>query len=66
MHIYGGTLAILCMIWQFSKCLDKLLVDWQEGIGFMAGMALAGYFLGCIIGAIVNVFLMFVTDKEKP
>lgn len=66
MHIYGGTLAILCMIWQFSKCWEKLLVDLQEGIGFMAGIALAGYFLGCILGAIVNVFLMFVTDKEKP
>ena len=54
------------MIWQFPKCWEKLLVDWQEGIGFMAGMALTGYFFGCILGAIVNVFLMFVTDKEKP
>ena len=66
MHIYGGTSAILCMIWQFSKCWDKFLVDWQEGIGFIAGIALAGYFLGCILGAIVNVFLVLVTDKEKP
>ena len=66
MHIYGGTLAILFIIWYFSKCWDKLLVDWQEGIGFMAGIALAGYFLGCIIGALVNVFLVLVKDERKP
>ena len=66
MHIYGGTLAILFIIWYFSKCWDKLLVDWQEGIGFMASIALAGYFLGCIIGALVNVFLVLVKDERKP
>ena len=57
MYIIAGTVAIVSLIWLFPKWSESISQDWQGGISFTAGIAMAGYMLGCIFGLVINSLL---------
>ena len=57
-HIIAGTVAIVSLIWLFPKWSESISQDWQGGISFTAGIAMAGYMLGCIFGFVINLLLI--------
>ena len=63
MHILGGTLALVCILWNVSKIIEAFKVDWQNGASLLSTLAIGGYFLGCIVSGAIN--LAFKTFKEK-
>ena len=30
-HILGGTLALLCILWNIFKIMEAFKIDWQKG-----------------------------------
>jgi hypothetical protein len=63
MHILGGTLALVCILWNVSKIIEAFKVDWQNGASLLSTLAIGGYFLGCTVSGAIN--LAFKTFKEK-
>jgi hypothetical protein len=63
MHILGGTLALICILWTSPKIMEAFKVDWQNGASLLSTLAIGGYFLGCIVSGTIN--LAFKTFKEK-
>ena len=39
MHMFGGMLAILFLVWQFPKCIEAFEEEWQSGVGFISSLA---------------------------
>ena len=63
MHLIGGSLALVFLIWQSPKCWDSLNESFSDGAQFTASIAIGGYLLGCILGLLTNlVCLVFRKD----
>ena len=60
----AGTITIICLIWQFPKWWEVLSTDWQRGTGFVAGMAIGAYLLGCVVGLLVNLIILIFRKKS--
>ena len=64
-HLLGGMLAIVFLVWQFPKCIDAFKEGWRSGVGFISSLALGGYLLGCLIGLGVNVLKVLFEKKDS-
>ena len=65
MHLIGGTLSLLCLLWNLSKCIDLICNDWREGIEITAGLVIGGYFAGCLIGMLVNFCFLWKSNSNQ-
>ena len=64
MHILGGTLALICILWNFPKIMEAFKVDWQNGTSLLSTLAIGGYLLGCIVSGTINQAYSIFKDKE--
>mgnify|MGYP001219275638 FL=1 len=64
-HYLAGSVALVCLIWQFPKCHEEIIEDWQLGIRFTAGVAIGAYLLGYIAGLVVNFTLLLFHKDDK-
>jgi hypothetical protein len=66
MHIWGGTLALICILWNVSKIIEAFKVDWQNGTSLLSTLAIGGYLLGCIMNGAINLtYSIFKNKKQK-
>ena len=65
MHILGGTLALICILWNFPKIMEAFKVDWQNGTSLLSTLAIAGYLLGCIVSGAINLTYSIFKNKEQ-
>ena len=65
MHILGGMLAIIFLVWQFPKCIEAFEDEWQSGVGFISSLAIGGYVFGCLLGLGLNL-LKVLFEKKEP
>ena len=66
MHILGGTLALICILWNFPKIMEAFKVEWQNGTSLLSTLAIGGYLLGCIMSGAINLaYSMFKDKKQK-
>jgi hypothetical protein len=66
MHIWGGTLALICILWNVSKIIEAVKVDWQNGTSLLSTLAIGGYLLGCIMNGAINLtYSIFKNKKQK-
>ena len=66
MHILGGTLALICILWNVSKIIEAVKVDWQNGTSLLSTLAIGGYLLGCIMNGAINLtYSIFKNKKQK-
>ena len=64
MHVLGGTLALVCILWNISKIMEAFKVDWQNGTSLLSTLAIGGYLLGCMVGGAVNLAYSIFKNKE--
>jgi len=64
MHILGGTLALVCILWNFPKIMEAFKVDWLNGTSLLSTLAIGGYLLGCIMSGAINLAYSIFKDKE--
>ena len=64
MHILGGTLALVCILWNFPKIMEAFKVDWQNGTSLLSTLAIGGYLLGWIMSGAINLAYSIFKDKE--
>jgi len=65
MHILGGTLALICILWNISKIMEAFKVDWQNGTSLLSTLAIGGYLLGCIVSGAINLAYSIFKKKEQ-
>ena len=65
MHILGGTLALICILWNSPKIMEAFKVDWQNGASLLSTLAIGGYFLGCIVSGAINLAYSIFKNKEQ-
>ena len=65
MHILGGTLALICILWNISKIMEAFKVDWQNGTSLLSTLAIGGYLLGCIVSGAINLAYSIFENKEQ-
>ena len=65
MHIQGGTLALICILWNFPKIMEAFKVDWQNGTSLLSTLAIGGYLLGCIMNGAINLAYAIFKNKDQ-
>jgi hypothetical protein len=66
MHIQGGTLALICILWNSPKIMEAFKVNWQNGSSLLSTLAISGYFLGFIVSGAINLaYSIFKNKKQK-
>ena len=65
MHILGGTLALVCILWNISKIMEAFKVDWQNGTSLLSTLAIGGYLLGCIMSGTINLAYSIFKNKQQ-
>tara|TARA_B100000941_G_C27988829_1_gene294776 strand:+ start:285 stop:482 length:198 start_codon:yes stop_codon:yes gene_type:complete len=65
MHLLGGMIMFLFLVWQLPKCIETFKQGWHSGLAFISSLALGGYVLGCLIGLGINA-LLILFDKKDP
>lgn len=65
MHILGGTLALVCILWNFPKIMEAFKVDWQNGTSLLSTLAIGGYLLGWIMSGAINLAYSIFKNKEQ-
>jgi hypothetical protein len=65
MHILGGTLALVCILWNFPKIMEAFKVDWQNGTSLLSTLAIGGYLLGCIMNGTINLAYAIFKNKDQ-
>lgn len=64
-HILGGTLALLCILWNIFKIMEAFKIDWQKGTTLLSTLAIGGYLLGCIMSGTINLAYSIFKNKEQ-
>ena len=65
MHILGGTLALICILWNSLKIMEAFKIDWQNGTSLLSTLAIGGYLLGCIMSGTINLAYSIFKNKEQ-
>ena len=65
MHIWGGTLALICILWNSPKIMEAFKVNWQNGSSLLSTLAIGGYLLGWVMTVIIN-FISSISKRKKP
>ena len=65
MHIWGGTLALICILWNSPKIMEAFKVNWQNGTSLLSTLAIGGYLLGWVMTVIIN-FISSISKRKKP
>jgi len=65
MHILGGTLALICILWNSPKIMETFKIDWQNGTSLLSTLAIGGYLLGSIMSGAINLANSIFKNKEQ-
>ena len=65
MHIWGGTLALICILWNSPKIMEAFKVNWQNGTSLLSTLAIGGYILGCIVSGAINLAHSLFKNKDQ-
>lgn len=65
MHILGGTLALICILWNSLKIMEAFKIDWQNGTSLLSTLAIGGYLLGCIMSGTINLAYSIFKNKQQ-
>jgi hypothetical protein len=65
MHMMGGTVAIICIMWNFTITKEAFITDWQKGSSLLSSLAIGGYMVGSAIAGIITIVLKFFQTKDR-
>jgi len=65
MHILGGTLALICILWNFPKIMEAFKIDWQIGTSLLTTLAIGGYLHGSIMSGAINLAYTIFKNKQQ-
>jgi len=64
-HLLGGTSALVSLVWMGFTRGQSLAEDGENALMLISSIGIGGYFLGFVLGGLLNGFLYLIrSDKD--